>query len=55
MVAVSFGSYASAAVADGSTAWVDVFAVLVVVVMSVLNILGSQAVASVQTIVVSSL
>ncbi len=52
MVAVSFGSYASGAVADGSTAWVKVFAVLVVVVMSGLNILGSRAVARAQTIVV---
>jgi amino acid transporter len=52
MVAVSFGSYASEAVADGSTAWVKVFAVAVVVVMSALNILGSQAVARAQTIVV---
>jgi amino acid transporter len=52
MVAVSFGSYASEAVADGSTAWVKVFAVAVVLVMSVLNILGSQTVARAQTIVV---
>ncbi len=52
MVAVSFGSYASEAVADGSTAWVKAFAVLVVVVMSILNILGSQVVARAQTIVV---
>jgi len=52
MVAVSFGSYASEAVADGSTPWVKAFAVLVVLVMSILNILGSQAVARVQTIVV---
>ena len=34
MVAVSFGSYASEAVADGSTTLGQVFAVLVVVVMS---------------------
>jgi len=52
MVAVSFGSYASEAVGDGSTAWVKAFAVLVVLVMSILNILGSQAVARAQTIVV---
>jgi amino acid transporter len=52
MVAVSFGSYASEAVADGNTAWVKAFAVLVVLVMSILNILGSQAVARAQTIVV---
>jgi amino acid transporter len=52
MVAVSFGSYASSAVADGSTAWVKVFAVLVVLVMSLLNILGSHVVARAQTVVV---
>jgi amino acid transporter len=52
MVAVSFGSYASAAFADGGTAWTKAFAVLVVIVMTVLNILGSQAVAKAQTIVV---
>ena len=40
MVAVSFGSYASAAVADGSEAWVKVFAVLVVVAMTLLNVVG---------------
>jgi amino acid transporter len=52
MVAVSFGSYASAAFADGSAAWTKAFAVLVVLVMTALNILGSQAVAKAQTIVV---
>ena len=35
MVAVSFGSYASAAFADGSTAWLKIFAVAVVVAMTV--------------------
>jgi amino acid transporter len=53
MVAVSFGSYASEAVADGSTAWVKVFAVLVVVAMTLLNVRGSQAVAMAQTVVVT--
>ena len=52
MVAVSFGSYASTAFADGDESWVPVFAVLVVVMMSVLNILGSHAVARAQTVVV---
>ena len=52
MVAVSFGSYASSAVADGDTGWVKAFAVLVVVVMSFLNVLGSQVVARAQTVVV---
>jgi amino acid transporter len=52
MVAVSFGSYASAAVADGGPEWTKVFAVLVVLVMALLNIVGSQAVARAQTVVV---
>ena len=52
MVAVSFGSYASSAVADGGEAWVKVFAVLVVVAMTMLNAVGSRAVARAQTVVV---
>ena len=51
MVAVSFGSYASAAVADNAD-WTKLFAVLVLLVMATLNVLGSQAVARVQTLVV---
>jgi amino acid transporter len=51
MVAVSFGSYASDAVASNAD-HVTVFAVLVLLVMTALNILGSRAVASAQTIVV---
>jgi amino acid transporter len=52
MVAVSFGSYASAALTDGSTAWIKVFAVLLVLAMTLLNIVGSQAVARTQTVIV---
>ena len=52
MVAVSFGSYASSAVADGEEVWVKVFAVLVVVAMTMLNVVGSRAVARAQTVVV---
>jgi amino acid transporter len=52
MVAVSFGSYASSAVADGNTAWIKVFAALIVLVMSLLNILGSRVVANASTVVV---
>jgi amino acid transporter len=52
MVAVSFGSYASAAFTDGSTAWIKVFAVLLVLAMTLLNIVGSQAVAKTQTVIV---
>lgn len=51
MVAVSFGNYASAAVAD-NVDWTSLFAVLVLVVMAGLNIFGSQAVAKAQTLVV---
>jgi amino acid transporter len=52
MVAVSFGSYASAMFADGNQAWVKPFALLVVVAMTGLNIVGSQAVARAQTVIV---
>jgi amino acid transporter len=52
MVAVSFGSYASAALTDGSTAWIKVFAVLLVLAMTLLNVVGSQAVARTQTVIV---
>ena len=52
MVAVSFGSYASSVVGNGDEAWVKVFAVLVVLVMSTVNVVGSQAVARAQTVVV---
>jgi amino acid transporter len=51
MVAVSFGSYASAAVADNAE-WTKPFAVLILLVMSSLNVLGSQVVARAQTVVV---
>jgi amino acid transporter len=51
MVAVSFGSYASEAVA-GDSSLTKLFAVLVLVVMSGLNVLGSQVVARAQTVVV---
>src|ERR687897_2460409 len=52
MVAVSFGSYASSAATDGNENWAKVFAVGVVVVMTGLNVVGSKAVARVQTLVV---
>jgi amino acid transporter len=51
MVAVSFGSYASAAVADNAD-WVSAFAILILLVMTVLNVLGSHVVARAQTLVV---
>src|SRR3974390_3098188 len=52
MVAVSFGSYASGAVADNSEVWIKIFALVVVLAMTWLNLVGSQAVARVQTVVV---
>jgi amino acid transporter len=52
MVAVSFGSYASSMFTDESAAWAKVFAVLVVVAMTLVNIVGSQVVARVQTAIV---
>ncbi len=51
MVAVSFGSYASDAVADNAD-WVKPFAVVILLVMATLNILGAHAVARAQTVVV---
>jgi amino acid transporter len=52
MVAISFGSYATEMFTDGSASWLKVFAVLVVVVMTILNVAGSRAVANAQTVVV---
>ncbi len=52
MVAVSFGSYAASVVADGDEGWVKVFAVVIVVAMTVVNVVGSRAVARAQTVVV---
>ena len=52
MVASSFGSYASAVVADKNAAWAKVFACLVVVAMTVLNVVGAQAVARAQAVIV---
>jgi len=54
MVAVSFGSYASSDVADGEEVWIKVFAVLIVLAMTVLNVVGSRAVARVQTVISTS-
>lgn len=52
MVAISFGSYASEMFADGGAGWLKAFAVLVVIVMTLLNVAGSKAVAHAQTVVV---
>jgi amino acid transporter len=53
MVAVSFGSYAASAVGAQDPAWATkAFAALLIVAMALLNVLGSQAVARVQSVVV---
>ena len=52
MVALSFGSYASSAFAGDNAAWVKIFAVALLVTMTLLNVAGSTVVARVQSIVV---
>ena len=54
LVAVSFGSYAASMLFgdDASEAWTKVFAAVVLLVMLWLNVVGSQAVARVQTVIV---
>ena len=52
MVAVSFGSYATSMFTGGSAAWAKVFAALVIVVMTAVNIVGSKLVAGAQTVIV---
>src|SRR4051812_37817327 len=53
MVASSFGSYASAVLAGKNEAWAKVFAVLVVLAMTALNVVGALAVARVQAVIVN--
>ena len=52
MVAVSFGGYASSLFTDESKAWAKVFAAGIIVVMTALNIAGSQLVARAQSVIV---
>lgn len=52
MVATSFGGYASAVVAGNNPVWAVVLAVALVIVMTGLNIVGSTAVARVQSLIV---
>ena len=52
MVAVSFGGYASAMFAGESAAWAKVFAVLIILAMTGVNIVGSALVANAQTVIV---
>jgi amino acid transporter len=53
MVASSFGGYASAVVAGKSAAWAKVFACLIVLAMTALNVVGARAVARVQAVIVN--
>src|SRR4051794_21208469 len=52
MVAVSFGTYASAMFTGESAAWAKVFAALIIIVMTAVNIVGSALVARAQTVIV---
>jgi hypothetical protein len=54
MVAVSFGSYVRSAVNESGTTATERFAVLLLLVMTGLNVVGSKAVARTQTVVVVS-
>jgi amino acid transporter len=52
MVAVSFGSYASSMFAGENAVWAKVFAALIIVVMTAVNVVGSGLVARAQTVIV---
>jgi amino acid transporter len=52
MVAVSFGSYASSAFTGENAVWAKVFAALIIIVMTGVNIVGSKLVANAQTVIV---
>jgi amino acid transporter len=53
MVAVSFGSYASSMLTgEENAAWVKIFAALIIIVMTAVNVVGSQLVANAQTVIV---
>jgi len=53
MIASSFGGYASSVVAGGDPSWAKVLGVLLILVMTALNAVGSTAVARVQSILVT--
>jgi amino acid transporter len=53
MVATAFGGYASTVVARGNPAWAKILAVLLILVMSGVNAIGSGAVARVQSVIVT--
>src|SRR5499427_8070388 len=53
MVAVSFGSYASSMLTGEEMAvWIKVFAAAIIIVMTAVNVVGSQLVANAQTVIV---
>src|SRR5690348_6249952 len=52
MVAVSFGSYASALFGTQNAALIKFFAALIIIAMTVVNTVGSKLVAQAQTIIV---
>jgi amino acid transporter len=52
MVAVSFGTYAASTFAEGNAAWIKVFAALIIIVATAMNIVGSGLVAKAQTVIV---
>jgi amino acid transporter len=52
MVAVSFGSYASSLFTNDNAAWAEVFALAIVVAMTLVNIAGSTWVARLQSAIV---
>ena len=52
MVAVSFGSYAASTFAGGNAAWIKVFAALIIIAATAVNIVGSGLVAKAQTVIV---
>ncbi len=53
MIAASFGGYASSVVAQGDVFWAKALGVLLIVVMTTLNAIGSTAVARVQSVLVT--
>jgi amino acid transporter len=52
MVAVSFGSYASSMLTGENQSWAKVFAALIIIVMTGVNVVGSGLVAKAQTVIV---
>src|SRR5262252_10004089 len=52
MVAVSFGSYASSMFTGDSKVWAKVFAALIILAMTAVNVVGSKLVANAQTVIV---